>query len=176
MKTENTPKQSFSDKQPKAIVKVIAGCLVIMLVGGSFGYAYIQKQKNNVQTEAVTIEDNEVAAGITEEVMKAVEQRLITYTDENGNTVELTEEDMESLQTLCTAEILQTLKGTDLMNLTNEQLQQLVTSLKKKIMRKLQNISLSHLQRSLVLFRSRSRRISRHQNNVILFRIIQLMT
>ncbi|MBE6021800.1 MAG: hypothetical protein E7231_01045 [Cellulosilyticum sp.] len=132
MKAQNTPQQSFSDKQPKAIVKVIIGCLVLMLVGGSLGYAYIQKQKTSL-TETVTIEDDEVAAGITEEVMKAVEERLVTITDENGNTVELDEEEMATLQTLCTAEILETLKGTDLMSLSNEQMQQLITNLKKNI-------------------------------------------
>ncbi len=132
MKAQNTPQQSFSDKQPKAIVKVVIGCLVLMLVGGSFGYAYIQKTKN-ATVESVTIQDDEVAAGITEEVMKAVEQRLVTYTDENGNTVELSDEEMEALQTLCTAEILQTLQGTDIMNLSNDQLQQLITNIKKNV-------------------------------------------
>ncbi len=132
MKVQNTPQQSFSDKQPKAIVKVIIGCLVFMLVCGSLGYAYMQKQKTSL-TETVTIEDDEVAAGITEEVMKAVEERLVTITDENGNTVELDEEEMATLQTLCTAEILETLQGTDLMSLSNEQMQQLITNLKKNI-------------------------------------------
>lgn len=131
MKAVNQPKQEFSDKQPKAIVKVVAGCIALLVIFGIGGFAYLRSQ--SVEMETITIDEEAIARGVSDDVMKYVDTCLSNYTDENGNPLTLTDEEMESLQTACTNEILSMLEGTDLLSLTDAQMQELVTNIKKSV-------------------------------------------
>ena len=133
MKANSTPTQSFSDRQPKAIAKVIAVCVALVIIMALGCAAYLRHASLNVTSETVTIDDTEIAKGISEEVMQYVSEQLKTYTDSNGNQITLDDEEFSALQTLVTSEILSLLEGTDLLSLSDTQMQSLVNSIKKNV-------------------------------------------
>ena len=111
MKANSIPTQSFSDRQPRAIAKVIAVCVALVIIMALGCFAYLRHTKLNVSTESVTIDDAEIAKGISEEVMQYVNDQLKTYTDSDGNQITLDDEEFSALQTLVTSEILSLLEG-----------------------------------------------------------------
>ena len=133
MKANSIPTQSFSDRQPRAIAKVIAVCVALVIIMALGCFAYLRHTKLNVSTESVTIDDAEIAKGISEEVMQYVNDQLKTYTDSDGNQITLDDEEFSALQTLVTSEILSLLEGTDLLSLSDTQMQSLVNSIKKNV-------------------------------------------
>lgn len=133
MKANSIPTQSFSDRQPRAIAKVIAVCVALVIIMAFGCFAYLRHTKLNVSTESVTIDDAEIAKGISEEVMQYVDDQLKTYTDSDGNQITLDDEEFSALQTLVTSEILSLLEGTDLLSLSDTQMQSLVNSIKKNV-------------------------------------------
>lgn len=133
MKANSIPTQSFSDRQPKAIAKVIAVCVALVIIMALGCFAYLRHTNLSVSTETVTIDDAEIAKGISEEVMQYVDDQLKTYTDSDGNQITLDDEEFSALQTLVTSEILSLLEGTDLLSLSDTQMQSLVNSIKKNV-------------------------------------------
>lgn len=144
--------QEIPDKSFRILSLLMGGILVTIVVAlMTFGVAKITKDPNedviskeqNV-VEVADISNEQLARALTDQVGNYVKEYYQELQDNNGQTIKLSELEEKTIKNDMMAQIIKLLEGTDLMSLTEQEKNELISQVKESVVNNvLKNTSLS---------------------------------